>query len=100
MRFYRVAAELGRVKQAMFWRRELLGYLVARDGAKCAICRKVVDLEKPSGPRGFGTGPSIDHVIPVSRGGSDDLANLRLTHWRCNHQRGNRGGNEQLRLVG
>ena len=32
---------------------------------------------------------SVDHVIPLSWGGSDDLVNLRPAHLRCNQRRGN-----------
>lgn len=31
--------------------------------------------------------PSLDHVVPRSRGGSDALTNLRLAHWWCNSVR-------------
>lgn len=31
----------------------------------------------------------IDHIIPLSRGGKDILANLQLTHARCNMGKGN-----------
>ena len=82
------------------WRQRLLDYLVARDGDKCGICRRKVDITLKSGTKGSRRGPSIDHVVPRSKGGSDDPANLRLTHWGCNQRRGNRGGNEQLALVG
>ena len=34
--------------------------------------------------------PSADHVIPRSRGGSDDIENLRPAHPSCNYSRGNR----------
>jgi 5-methylcytosine-specific restriction endonuclease McrA len=34
--------------------------------------------------------PSADHVIPRSRGGSDDIENLRPAHLACNVKRGNR----------
>lgn len=32
---------------------------------------------------------SVDHVIPRSLGGSDDLTNLRPAHFTCNSSRGN-----------
>ncbi len=33
---------------------------------------------------------SVDHVIPRSKGGTDDLHNLRPAHKLCNIRRGNR----------
>jgi len=32
--------------------------------------------------------PSVDHVIPVSAGGSDRDDNLRAAHWGCNKAKG------------
>lgn len=34
--------------------------------------------------------PSADHIIPRSRGGSDDIENLAPAHLKCNVKRGNR----------
>ena len=31
---------------------------------------------------------TIDHIVPKSKGGSDMLENLRLTHEKCNQFRG------------
>lgn len=41
--------------------------LIARDGYVCAFkeCHVIVDL-------------TIDHIIPISKGGTDDLPNLRF----------------------
>jgi len=33
---------------------------------------------------------SIDHIIPKSKGGGEELKNLRLTHSHCNSLRGNK----------
>lgn len=102
MGLYRAALSVPtlNVKLAMHWHRDLCRYLVERDGHSCQICGQQIDLTLTSGPRGNRQGPSVDHVVPRSRGGSDDLSNLRLTHWSCNHRRGNRGDAEQLRLIG
>lgn len=78
----------------------LIAYLVDRDGDKCGICRRKVDITLKSGTKGSRKGPSVDHIIPRSLGGSDDLSNLRLAHWGCNQKRGNRMRSEQLALVG
>ena len=97
---YRLACQQGWTGAR--WRELLVGYLRERDGDDCKICRKAIRYELRSGPRGdeSGLGPSVDHVVPRSEGGADDLANLRLAHWCCNRMRKAKGGNEQLLLVG
>lgn len=58
-----------------------------RDAGRCGRCGKVIDLDaSPMGPFGL----TIGHVIPLSHGGSDDDANLRPEHRRCNLAAGNR----------
>lgn len=32
----------------------------------------------------------VDHIVPASRGGSDERSNLQAVHWRCNLVKGNR----------
>jgi 5-methylcytosine-specific restriction endonuclease McrA len=49
-----------------------------RDGAHCWICGE--------GPR-EGDAFQIDHVVPFSVGGSDDLTNKRLAHGSCNRRK-------------
>jgi 5-methylcytosine-specific restriction endonuclease McrA len=97
---YRLASEKG--FKGAGWRHLLVGYLRERDGANCQICRKPIRYDLRSGVHGdpSGLGPSIDHVVPRSEGGDDDLANLRLAHWCCNRARQAGGGNEQLLLIG
>ena len=61
--------------------------LAERDGWHCKLCDEEVDksLHFPHPLSG-----SIDHVVPVSLGGSDEFANLQLSHRRCNIMKGNR----------
>lgn len=66
-----------------------IGYLVARDHGRCGICGKAVAVSDRS----------IDHILPLSRGGQHSYANTRLTHRRCNSARAHRGS-AQLRMVG
>jgi hypothetical protein len=68
-----------------------------RDGWKCGICRRKVNraLAYPH-PRSA----SLDHVIPLSEHGPHTYANCRIAHLDCNNLRSDRGGNEQLALVG
>lgn len=47
----------------------------------CAICGNEVDKKLPKGDP---WSAEIDHIIPVSRGGTSDIDNLQLSHRRCN----------------
>lgn len=85
---YRLACQKG-VGGAR-WRVRLVRLLVERDGDCCYLCGLTIDTTLKAGPRGDEEGPSIDHVVPRSRGGTDDLVNLRLTHWKCNRDKGTR----------
>ena len=68
-----------------------------RDGWRCGICRRRVDRALPyPAPRS----KSLDHVVPLSEGGRHTYANCRLAHLECNLTRGNKGGGEQLALIG
>lgn len=69
--------------------------LAREDGAKCHLCGKRVDMRLSGhSPKG----PTIDHLVPVSFGGTNDRINLALAHRECNVKRSNRGP-AQLRLV-
>lgn len=62
----------------------LLSYLIERDAGICGICHEPVTEER-------GTwGPSIDHIIPLSKGGAHELGNVQLAHRFCNYSKGNR----------
>jgi hypothetical protein len=61
--------------------------LIERDGLNCHLCHEPID---PSLPRNSRFGATIDHVIPISKGGLDELDNLKLAHWICNIRKGNK----------
>lgn len=63
--------------------------LVERDGLKCAICGKVCDWNdhswsKYSGPMY----PSIDHIVPMAKGGPHTWENVQVAHIICNSEKG------------
>lgn len=71
--------------------------IAERDGWKCRLCGKRV---KRSQAWPHPLSPSLDHVVPLTCGGAHDPANVQLAHLRCNSAKGNRGGGEQLMLIG
>ena len=67
-----------------------------RDGWKCQRCGERIGRKiKYPHPRSL----TIDHIIPISRGGHDVRANVQAAHFSCNAAKGNRGV-DQLRLIG
>lgn len=68
-----------------------------RDRWICGICRKKIN---PKLRHPHPMSASLDHVIPLSEGGPHTRANTRAAHLRCNCRRSNRGGGEQLALIG
>jgi len=71
-------------------------YIYKRDNWICQICGKKVNpkLKYPDP-----MSASIDHIVPLSLGGTHERKNLQLAHWICNVRKNN-GGHDQLRLIG
>lgn len=55
--------------------------LAERDGWVCGICAHGVD--RAARPRTAGSA-SMDHIIPLARGGLHTEDNLQLAHYLCN----------------
>ena len=58
-----------------------LSKLVKRDGMNCCWCGQPCE-----GTSGM-SGASIEHVVRVADGGSDDMDNLKVACYKCNSQR-------------
>jgi hypothetical protein len=69
--------------------------LAARDGYHCHICHQKIDMALTGLAK---WGPTIEHILPVSKGGTNEPENLALAHRHCNTARGNRG-HSQMTLV-
>lgn len=59
--------------------------LIKRDGLRCALCGEMCDPDDHSwseyiGPRS----PSIDHIIPMAKGGGHTWDNVQIAHVICN----------------
>jgi 5-methylcytosine-specific restriction endonuclease McrA len=68
-------------------RARLMKVLRERDKGICQIChlpvREAGGIDNDA--------PSIDHIAPRARGGSDALHNLQLVHFGCNRSKRDRG---------
>lgn len=65
----------------------VLAEIAERDGWTCHVCSRPVHMDVPwPNP----ASPSLDHVIPLCRGGLHDPSNVRLTHLRCNLVKGSK----------
>ena len=62
-------------------------YVYTRDRWTCWLCQRSIprDLRAP-----HPMSPTVDHVLPQSRGGGHEVWNLRAAHFLCNSLRGNR----------
>lgn len=58
-------------------RKETKQNVFKRDGCKCLICGSTDNL-------------TLDHIIPISRGGSNEKENLQTFCSKCNNDKGNR----------
>lgn len=65
-------------------------------GKSCYLCQKPIDFDAPRSTKkeGWKKGLHIDHVIPISKGGSDTLKNVRPAHAICNMKKGTRMADE------
>jgi len=57
------------------------------DDWTCYLCRGPVDRTMRMPAAGA---PTVEHVLPGSRGGNDHPTNLRLAHYACNLSKGDR----------
>ena len=66
--------------------------VLERYGLICYICQKEIDLNAPrsTSQKGWEMGLHIDHVIPLFKGGSDTIDNVKPTHGKCNISKGNK----------
>lgn len=68
-----------------------------RDGYRCKLCGRKLKMDAVAPhPKS----PTIDHVVPLAQGGLHEARNVQAAHFLCNAIKGDRGGNEQLMLIG
>ena len=102
---YRQTATDARRRQWERRRHRVAPVVVARDGTTCAECGvDTVDMGehmrrtmRPDGRGAFVCDPlpwevvrTIDHVLPMSKGGTDEAENLQVLCFMCNARKGSR----------
>ena len=68
-----------------------------RDAWTCHLCG--LRVQKVAGSAKSAHGATVDHLVPISEGGTHTWDNVALAHRSCNLSRGV-GGSVQLRMVG
>lgn len=71
-----------------------------RDKGICQLCQDPVDPDLPYRDPATGEinrmSKSIDHIVPVARGGTHDLSNAQLAHFGCNQSKNVRISHGQI----
>ena len=59
-------------------------------GFSCHLCGDLIDLDAPrmQGKDGWEKGLHLDHLIPISAGGTNTIENIRPAHALCNLRKG------------
>ena len=76
-----------------------------RDEWRCQLCGDMTRKDQArllGGKDYLPNAPTIDHIVPVSKGGTNDEANLQTAHWSCNSAKSDgtySPAGEQLRLL-
>ncbi|MEC4611819.1 HNH endonuclease [Tsukamurella tyrosinosolvens] len=58
-----------------------------RDGWVCQLCGDSVDPDLKFPHR---MSASLDHIVPLSKGGEHSIGNVQLAHFSCNSQKGDK----------
>jgi 5-methylcytosine-specific restriction endonuclease McrA len=61
--------------------------VAAHSGTDCGICGLPVDMSIKFPDR---QSPTVDHIVSVAHGGTDDLENLQIAHYGCNSTKSRR----------
>lgn len=85
------------VKAGVDWEHYTLADIAARDGFRCGLCRRKVNMALTVPHR---RAPTVDHIVPRANGGHDVRVNVQLAHFICNSRKQANSQFEQILLVG
>lgn len=71
--------------------------IIARDKPPCHLCGQPIDYNLPWWDQ---MAYVVDHVIPISKGGPDTLANKRAAHRKCNRDKSDKPFGKILKTSG
>jgi hypothetical protein len=60
------------------WKDKVKRYFMKKQGNTCVLCGKLLTYDTAT----------IDHKIPISKGGNNQYENFQLTHFECNLKKG------------
>jgi 5-methylcytosine-specific restriction endonuclease McrA len=66
--------------------------LIKRKGLRCAICGEMCDPNDHTWGYSGPMYPSIDHIVPMSKGGGHVWGNVQVAHIICNSEKGDKIG--------
>ncbi len=72
------------------YRKNRLKATYAKFGGRCVYCGVLTYLPDKGSSFQFADNASVDHVIPVSRGGAEDPSNFVLACYHCNQEKGSK----------
>jgi 5-methylcytosine-specific restriction endonuclease McrA len=83
---------------APVWRKKVF----AADAYRCYLCNRkckeqFIYLRNSQVPHPLS--PTLDHVIPLAKGGTHEPGNCRTACFKCNTEKSDRGGGEQFALT-
>lgn len=82
-------------KRGAYVERVITKRIYERDNGRCMLCGKKIDINlKHPHPMSL----SIDHIVPLSLGGTHEPSNVQCAHLICNSTKGNKAVGEQLRI--
>lgn len=89
LQIYPATEEIGSRCKRMIIPKEIRAQVYERSGGFCALCGKPLT-----------SGFTIDHIVPLARGGTNDISNFQAVHYQCNILKGRFTETEMLPVMG